>query len=283
MVVDGRLTEEKLTELRSLGGGFAALDHKATLDMSDTGHKLGLPKDLIAMMNDGGGYVVVGTTDKGEPAHDAEPLRPSRFDSADLAALVAKYIATPPVVTSQAHTLDGRAVVLIHVAATPTGLPAIVTRLGEEQLQSGKKSRILEPGCIYVRQGTANVAATDTHWPLLLENYRAQVVAEARQDIDTLVPRGHRDRVPDHDVRWCGMSITAEDFGPAPWSLIEGFEYRREVLVAELAARGWLGIGADDGEEKADEGCVSREELDADFATGAEAHGFRFTDGRWGE
>jgi len=189
VVVDGRLTEEKLTELRSLGGEFAALDHKTTLDMSDTGHKLGLAKDLIAMMNSGGGYVVVGTTDKGEPAHDAEPVRPSRFDSADLAALVAKYIATPPVVTSQAHTLDGRAVVLIHVAATPTGLPAIVTRLGEEQLQSGKKSRILEPGCIYVRQGTANVAATDTHWPLLLENYRAQVVAEARQDIDTLVRR----------------------------------------------------------------------------------------------
>ena len=42
--------------------------------------------------------------------------------------------------------------------------------------------------------------------------------------------------------------ITAEDFGPAPWSLIEGFKNRREVLVAELAARGWLGIGADDTE-----------------------------------
>lgn len=42
--------------------------------------------------------------------------------------------------------------------------------------------------------------------------------------------------------------ITAEDFGRAPWSLIVGFKNRREVLVADLAARGWLGIGADDSE-----------------------------------
>lgn len=45
------------------------------------------------------------------------------------------------------------------------------------------------------------------------------------------------------------MSIKAEDFGSAPWSLIVGFKNRREVLVAELEARGWLGIGADDESE----------------------------------
>ena len=43
--------------------------------------------------------------------------------------------------------------------------------------------------------------------------------------------------------------ITAEDFGRAPWSLIVGFKNRRAVLVAELAARGWLGIGADEESE----------------------------------
>lgn len=42
------------------------------------------------------------------------------------------------------------------------------------------------------------------------------------------------------------MSIKAEDFGSAPWSLLVGFENRREVLVAELEHKGWLGIGADD-------------------------------------
>lgn len=189
MVVDGRITEEKLTELCSLGGEFPALDHKATLDMSNGAQRLGLAKDLIAMMNSGGGYVIVGTEDNGNPAHSAEPVNASRFDSADLAAFVSKYITTPPVITSQAHVVGGRTVVLIHAAATPTGLPAIVTRLGEEQLPSGKKAHILEPGCIYVRQGTANVAATDSHWTLMLDRYRASVVAEARQDIDTLVRR----------------------------------------------------------------------------------------------
>ena len=42
------------------------------------------------------------------------------------------------------------------------------------------------------------------------------------------------------------MSVSAEDFGSAPWSLIVGFKNRREVLVAELGARGWLGIEAAD-------------------------------------
>lgn len=189
VVVDGRLTEEKLTELRQLGAEFAALDHKSTLDMTDTGHKLGLAKDLIAMMNSGGGYVIVGTTEKGEPAVDSEPVNAARFDSADLAALVSKYVSMPPAITSQVHAVEGRTVILIHVAATPTGLPAIITRLGEEQLATGKKSRILEPGNIYIRQGTANVSATDSHWTMLLDGYRARVVAEARQDIDTLVRR----------------------------------------------------------------------------------------------
>lgn len=56
---------------------------------------------------------------------------------------------------------------------------------------------------------------------------------------------GDWDCVPAGDA----PGIKAEDFGPAPWSLIKGFKNRRVVLVAELETRGWLGIGALDETE----------------------------------
>ncbi|MDF2916255.1 MAG: hypothetical protein K0S70_472 [Microbacterium sp.] len=53
----------------------------------------------------------------------------------------------------------------------------------------------------------------------------------------------------DCDAAVTTPGIAAEDFGPAPWSLVVGFKNRRAVLVADLAARGWLGIGAGDESE----------------------------------
>lgn len=46
---------------------------------------------------------------------------------------------------------------------------------------------VLQEGVIYVREGTRTVAASEGHWSALLSRYRTTVIAEARQDIDTLI------------------------------------------------------------------------------------------------
>lgn len=187
VVVDGRLTREKLEELLALGAEYPELDFKTTLDLTDRHHCLGLVKDLLAMANNGtGGYVVVGAEENGTPATGHSPCDPRQFDSADLAQQVSRHVITAPVVTSQAHEVNGHPMVLIHVAPSASGLPAIISTSGE--YADGKRMKVvLAEGVLYIRDGTRNVAATDTHWPQLLNRYRANVVAETREGIDALI------------------------------------------------------------------------------------------------
>lgn len=189
VVVDGRLTREKLDELLGLAAEHAELDFKATLDLNNAAHRLGLLKDLIAMANSGtGGYVIVGANENGAPATEHAPVDASQFDSADLGQQLAKYVVTAPIVTSQAHDIDGRTLVLVHVAPPASGLPVIISRSGEYQGTKGMKVVLVE-GVLYLREGTRTVTATDAHWPRMLSRYRASVIAETRESIDLLIAK----------------------------------------------------------------------------------------------
>lgn len=186
VVLDGRLTKEKLVELVQLGAEHAELDFKSTLDLSDAAHRLGLVKDIIAMANAGGGYIVVGAYDDGTPATDQEQPKGQGFDSADLAQLVARYVAASPVVTSQTHTLEARTHILIFVAPPSDSLPLLVSKPGEFEVE-GRKKTVLQQGVLYIREGTRTVTATESHWAQLLSRYRASIIAEARESTDLLI------------------------------------------------------------------------------------------------
>lgn len=190
VVVDGRLDREKLLELLAIGAEHDELDFKETLDLRTPKHKLGLILDIIAMMNAAGGFIVLGAHDNGAPAHNSEPLDTRRFDSADLGAFVARHIAAQPRVTSQVHEVAGRKLVLIHVAPSISGLPVIVSKVGEYDSGDGKtKTVVFQQGVLYTREGTRNIPASDVHWDALLSRYRANIIAEARESADLLIRR----------------------------------------------------------------------------------------------
>ncbi|MDF2916441.1 MAG: divergent domain protein [Microbacterium sp.] len=190
VVVDGRLDREKLLELLAIGAEHDELDFKTTLDLQDAKHRLGFVLDIIAMMNAAGGFIVLGAHDNGKPAHEHEPLDAPRFDSANLGALVARHIAAQPRVTSQAHEVDGRTLVLVHVAPSLSGLPVIVSKVGEYDAGDGKSKKVVfQQGVVYTREGTRNVAASDVHWDALLARYRSRLLAEAREGADMLIRR----------------------------------------------------------------------------------------------
>lgn len=190
VVVDGRLDREKLLELLAIGAEHDELDFKATLDLTSPKHKLGFVLDIIAMMNAAGGFIVLGAHDDGEPAHDHAPLDAPRFDSANLGALVARHIAAQPRVTSQVHVVEKRTIVLVHVSPSISGLPVIVSKVGEYDSRDGKtKTVVFQQGVLYTREGTRNVTASDVHWDGLLRRYRAGVIAEARESADLLIRR----------------------------------------------------------------------------------------------
>ncbi|MCJ1706901.1 helix-turn-helix domain-containing protein [Microbacterium sp. VKM Ac-2923] len=190
VVVDGRLDREKLLELLAIGAEHDELDFKATLDLLDAKRKLGFVLDIIAMMNAAGGFIVLGAHDNGKPAHDRAPLDAGRFDSANLGALVARHIVAQPRVTSQVHEVEERVMVLVHVAPSLSGLPVIVSKVGEYDAGDGKtKKTVFQQGVVYTREGTRNVAASDAHWDALLSRYRSRLLAEAREGADMLIRR----------------------------------------------------------------------------------------------
>lgn len=190
VVVDGRLDREKLLELLAIGAEHDELDFKGTLDLQDAKQRLGFVLDVVAMMNTAsGGFIVIGAHDDGKPAHDLAAVNTSRFDSAALGALVARHIAAQPRVTSQVHQVDSRAHVLVHVAPTASGLPVIISTTGEYDRGDGRMKTVLQAGVLYVREGTRNVAASDAHWDMMLSRYRASIISEAREGLDTLIRR----------------------------------------------------------------------------------------------
>lgn len=190
MVVDGRISREKLEELLALEAEHAELDFKATIDLALNKQKLDIIKDCIAMMNTPtGGYLLLGVNDNGTLASDHEPLKRGTFDGADLAQLVARHITAPPVIASKEHAVDGHLLVLIHVAPTRNGLPALITKIGEYEKPGGKMETVLRPGVLLTREGTRTVTATDAHWDFLLQRHRAAITAETREGVDALIRR----------------------------------------------------------------------------------------------
>jgi hypothetical protein len=185
IVVDGRTDEEKLRELLAAGTEQLALDFKATLDLSQksSADVLHLVKDCVAMGNlPSGGYIVAGVDDTGKPAHDQAPLEVKHFDSADLRARVARYTEAQVHLVAQPHVVDGRDVVLIYVAPNPDGLPVPFSAIGQYQDENKKMQTVFSQGEVVVREGTSNVRLRYAHWPSLLQQYRAQVRAEATQE-----------------------------------------------------------------------------------------------------
>lgn len=190
VVVDGRISREKLDELLALEAEHAELDFKATIDLSRNKHKLDIVKDCIAMMNTpNGGYLLLGVNDDGTLALDQEPLKSGTFDGADLSQIVSRHVTAPPVITSKEHIIDGHLVILIHIAPTSSGLPALISKIGEYERPDRKMETVLRPGVLLTREGTRTVTATDAHWDQLLQRHRAAVTAETREGVDALIRR----------------------------------------------------------------------------------------------
>lgn len=192
-VVDGRTDPEKLAELLASGAEDQGLDFKATLDLTGKSTKdvLNFVKDTVAMMNTtDGGYLVIGVDDHGQPAHGQAPVDPSRFDSADLRAKVSRFVEARVLLVAQAHRVDGRDVVLVHVPPNPDGLPIPMSRVGEYD-DGGRAgmTRVFDEGEVVVREGTSNVRLRYAHWHGLLARYREQVRKEAQADADALIRR----------------------------------------------------------------------------------------------
>jgi len=192
IVVDGRTDEEKLFELLATGTEDTELDFKATVDLSRGSSRsvLEFVKDAISMGNlPNGGYLIIGVDNRGNPAHDEQPVEVGQFDSATLRARIARYVDAPMHVAAQAHVVDGRDVVLVYVRPNESGLPVPIKAIGQYDDGTGAMKTVFSEGEVLIREGTSNVRLRYAHWDGLLSRYRDRVRAETRTDVDQLLAR----------------------------------------------------------------------------------------------
>jgi hypothetical protein len=83
VVLDGIVSDEKLSELLALGTEYPELDFKGTLDLATKRDQVELAKDVGAMQVRGG-YIVVGAKSDGTLTGELAGVNLSRFDEAML-------------------------------------------------------------------------------------------------------------------------------------------------------------------------------------------------------
>jgi hypothetical protein len=134
------------------------LDFKSSFNPSLTGDWCELIKDVIAMANSGGGRVIVGLTDDGEPSGESVSAFLS-LDPADIGNKIHKYTG---------HHFTQFAIVRLEIEGSEVGvmtiggvrLPIIFEAPGEYEWPAGKKKSAFNKGTIYFRHGAKSEPGT---------------------------------------------------------------------------------------------------------------------------
>lgn len=158
---------DKLAEALARASESESVDFKSAFDVKSTRDWLEIIKDIAAMANSGGGYLLVGLKDDGSPS-ESEVSQLLAVDPADLANRFHKY-------TGQNFTAfeliecakAGQEICAVRVG--PARVPIVFTRVGELEAPDGKKKSVFALGTVYFRHGAKSEPGTSEDLRLFLE------------------------------------------------------------------------------------------------------------------
>ncbi len=179
--VTAELTNEIVRHLIGLKRESAKLDYKASLDLAESRDKVECCKDIVAMANTAGGYLVVGVTNKFETVGIAENVLAS-LDEAKLRQQLRSYTAVPiDVFVNRAIELEGNKFGIITVL--PTRHPLIVFEANGEYGKNPDHKIVFRRGEVFVRHGSSSSVWTQADVTYLyrraLDRDRAAFTREA--------------------------------------------------------------------------------------------------------
>lgn len=123
IVLDGRVTDEKLAELLDLQTEHPMLDFKAIIDLTTTSGVVELAKDVGAFLV-AGGYLIGGVDGQGVPTGQMDGCDPQLFDSANLVPKLVQFLPEPLTVHSRVTEWKGQTVVILYIARIPKAAPS---------------------------------------------------------------------------------------------------------------------------------------------------------------
>lgn len=195
IVLDGRVTDEKLAELLDLQTEHPMLDFKKVIDVSTTSGAVELAKDVGAFQV-AGGYIVIGVDGHGVPTGEMDDCDPQLFDSANLVPKLAQFLSEPLTIHSRVAEWKGHTVVILYVAPHPEGY-AVFKAVGQYPKPGGRNEMkvVFREGEVFWRDGTRSarisqhglrevierrIAAAKTDWMLEQQEMRQR----ERQEIE---------------------------------------------------------------------------------------------------
>jgi len=166
VVLDGRVSDEKLNELLALQAEYPELDYKQMIDLSGIAGLVELAKDVGAMQVRGG-YIVAGVDAHGAPVADMDSIDTRSFDEANLVPKLLGYLPQPLELRSRVLERDGHTVVLIYIGRHPSGC-AIFHTTGQYE-KKGKMEVIFRAGDVFWRDGTRSVRISQQGFEEIIE------------------------------------------------------------------------------------------------------------------
>lgn len=163
MVLDGDLSKERLLALIGLGREEESLDYKRSYDLSgkSTKDKVEMVRDVVAMANTSGGYIVLGVDERrtgGTLTYEPVGIPEDHLKSLDIDSLkpqVERFLNVSAPIRLQIHHLDeheGRCFALLYVEESQEGT-IVMEKDGQYQDEKGSTKKIFRAGDVLVRAG----------------------------------------------------------------------------------------------------------------------------------
>lgn len=134
------------------------LDFKQAFNPNAPGDWLELIKDIVAISNSGGGYIVIGCLNNGHPDGVPNELLPA-LDSAIIDAKIFNYTGVhPKSITATAHQKDDKTIVAVRIAESEYPMPFI--KVGTYSVDGGKGQKTaFNQGNLYFRHSAKSEPA----------------------------------------------------------------------------------------------------------------------------
>jgi Putative DNA-binding domain len=155
IVVDGDLSDEKVSELLERRAEYPELDYKSHVDLSEKRDEVELSKDVGAMVV-AGGYILIGVEDDGSLTGGMDEVDTRAFDEASLRPKLFKYLPEPLQLVTRTTERGGHVVVAICVLPHPDG--CVYMRADGNYVDEKERSKtVFRQGEAFWRKGTQSV------------------------------------------------------------------------------------------------------------------------------
>lgn len=220
------------------------VEFKRSFDPASAGEWCEIIKDVVAMANSGGGVIVVGLENNGQPSGDDVSLVLA-IDQATLVDKINRYTGYQ-FTGVEIHEADkaGHTVAVLEISGTET--PLVFQSVGTYEVEKGKQKTAFSKGCVYFRHGAKSEPGTMDDIRQAIEKRVEQIRSEWLDGVRKVVkaPTGSTVSVFSGEIRESSapsaMPIRLVDDPDAPgYRLIDQditYPYRQTELIGVVNA-----------------------------------------------